>query len=163
MGALVSTFKGTPDFNSKVHLIDIESAGLFRNLGFASLTEFPFLDHAFLCELIKLSNLVILPSTAETFGVLGIEAQLLGTPVLYQKGTATEEVLGGDEFSYSYNGNSAASAISDFLETLHERPEKHKDLADKASARAVTLYSPETYLKRMTDLYIDVINSFQKS
>jgi glycosyltransferase involved in cell wall biosynthesis len=162
MGSLVSIFQEASSPSSKIHLIDIESQGLFRGLEFASLTEFQFLNHSLLCELVKLSDLVILPSTAETFGVLGVEAQLLGTPVLYQMGTATEEVLGGDEFAYPYARNSGARAISDFLEIHSEKPHQHRELAERARSRAAILYSPETYLRRMTDLYHEAINSSEE-
>jgi glycosyltransferase involved in cell wall biosynthesis len=156
IGTLVKSFQGSVAINSNFHLLDIESVGLFRENNFASLSEFAWLPHQHLCELIKLSDLVILPSAAETFGVLGVESQLLGTPVLYQKGTASEEVLGGEDYALSFSGSSADKEIPEILSKILEKPVELEIMANAARVRAESLYSVDTYIERMTDLYFEL-------
>jgi glycosyltransferase involved in cell wall biosynthesis len=159
IGSLVKGFEISTELNPNLHLLDIESAGLFRKFNFASLSEYTWISHQHLCELIKLSDLVILPSAAETFGVLGVESQLLGTPVLYQRGTASEEVLGGEDYALSFSGISAERDIREILSNLLESPKRFKDMAKAAKIRAESLYSVERYLKQISDLYSELKSS----
>jgi glycosyltransferase involved in cell wall biosynthesis len=56
----------------------------------------PPLPRAELEEVIAKSRALLLPSEIEGFGIPAVEAYLLGTPVVYSKGTALEETLGSD-------------------------------------------------------------------
>ena len=52
------------------------------------------LPEAQLVETLESSRALLLPSEIEGFGLPALEAYCLGTPVVFVKGTAVEEVLG---------------------------------------------------------------------
>ena len=81
---------------------------------------------------------------------------MLGTPVLYQKGTASEEVLGGEDYALSFSGSSADKEIREILTKILERPAGLEIMAHAARVRAESLYSVETYVERMTELYSEL-------
>ncbi len=160
MSTVLEVFKRFPKLASKFHVIDFDSGGLFKNIKFASLREYNWLDKNTVHEFLKLSDLFILPSSAETFGVLGVEAQLSSTPVLYQSGTACEEVLGSHDTAISFSGFNSINEIASYLEKLLVQPEYFIKIGEQGRAHAQDKYSPDKYVIKMIKTYSSLQESF---
>jgi glycosyltransferase involved in cell wall biosynthesis len=61
--------------------------------GRSQVIKFPFLSDAQLEEQIRAANVLVLPSEIEGFGLPGIEAYYLGTPVCHVEETSVAEIL----------------------------------------------------------------------
>jgi glycosyltransferase involved in cell wall biosynthesis len=160
MSTILEVFKRFPKIAGEFHLIDFDSSGLFRNIKFASLREYNWIDKEIVFELLKISDLFVLPSSAETFGVLGVEAQLSGIPVLYQLGTACEEVLGGTETAIAFNGFNAINEIASYLEKLLDQPDYFIKIGDQGRTYAQEKFSPDIYINKMINTYSFLQESF---
>ena len=160
ISSVVKVFKRFPKIAEKLHLIDIDSSGFFREIRFASLREFNFIGREQVFEFMKIADLLILPSSAETFGVIGVEAQLSGVPVLYQSGTACEEVLGGSDTAISFNGFNAINEIAYYLEKLFDQPDYFIKIGDQGRTYAQEKFSPDVYIDKMINTYSFLQKSF---
>jgi glycosyltransferase involved in cell wall biosynthesis len=77
-----------------VGVLDSVAQRLYQQIANASLI--PPLPRNELENVIARARALLLPSEIEGFGRAAVEGYLLGTPVAYAKGTALEEILGGD-------------------------------------------------------------------
>ena len=142
----------------KFTLIDIDSAGYFNDLGFKKYLQMSWIDRSRVIDLIRMSDAVIVPSSAETFGVLVVEAQLCGKPVLVQANTACSEVAGGDETSFSFHGSNFQSQVELFLNAILVGEKEMTETARRGQLRAEIEYNPNLYVERMFNLYKSTLN-----
>jgi glycosyltransferase involved in cell wall biosynthesis len=158
MDSLRIALKDLKEITRELVLIDVDSAGFFSDLGFKKYIQFSWIERSRLIDLIRLSDAVIVPSSAETFGVLVVEAQLCGKPVLVQANTACEEVAGGRETSFSFSGSNLQSQVTNFLTAILLGENEISEIAHRGRLRAEIEYSPNLYVERMSDLYNLTIN-----
>lgn len=78
----------TPGDLPPLHLVGTDRPGPDR------VHSLPFLDRETLIQVIRKARALVLPSEIEGFGLPGLEAYFLGTPVVYAAGTAVDEILG---------------------------------------------------------------------
>jgi glycosyltransferase involved in cell wall biosynthesis len=102
------------------------------------------------------SDLFLMPSLAEAFGMMAIEAMASGTPVIVFGGTALENIVretGGGIVVPS--GDSDALARS--IDTLMADPQERTGLSESGRAYVVANYTIESNIKRHVELYEEVL------
>ena len=153
---------GNSQVTQNLTIIDIDSSGIFDNLPLRKLINFKWIPREFVLDLIRASDGVIIPSSAETFGVLVVEAQLCGVPVLVQKSTACEEVAGTENSSFLFSGSSMESDVIKFLNLLLDRDEIVLDIAKNGENWAKRSYHPNTFVKEMSNFYKKVLADYSR-
>ena len=156
-------FENISQITKKIVLIDIDSAGFFKNIEFKKLIQMDWIPRSRLIELIRISDAVLVPSSAETFGVLITEAQLCGKPVLVQSNTACAEVAGGKENSFEFNGFNMQSTINSFLHAILDNNQKIFEIAERGRLRAELKFAPNLYVERMSNLYHRILEDHKNS
>lgn len=158
--SLKNVLKHNSETSKNLVLIDIDSQNAFESVELKMLINLEWQNRSTVMDLIRSSNAVIIPSSAETFGVLVAEAQLCGVPVLVQKNTSCEEVAGNHETSFSFSGASMDSEVIQFIKLLLDRDKTVSQIAENGRQWAIEKYNPELYVMRMSNFYKDVIEQY---
>ncbi len=103
------------------------------------------------------TDIFLMPSTAEAFGMMAVEAMACGKPVIVFNGTALSEVVftpqGG--IAVPYRDTDALLAA---LERLVNRAEERLQLGQNALNFARQHYDLKSHVDKMIDLYRDLIS-----
>lgn len=116
-------------------------------------------DKARLAEIYSAADLLIHPGTEETFGLVSIEAQACGLPVLGVRGGGIDETIPDcdrPKMSPSCEPRDLAQAAELILANR-----THTSAADKLQARARRLFSLETSSTRLLELYRELVAARQ--
>ena len=119
----------------------------------AFLGSFPRVEH-----LLSVSDLFLLPSSEESFGLAALEAMASGVPVVASRTGGIPEVVTDGETGYLCAVGDAAGMATAAL-TLLKDPVRHKRFSEAARARAVEVYSEEKILPLYLELYERAIAS----
>jgi alpha-1,6-mannosyltransferase len=118
----------------------------------ANLTWLPYCESAQrLADLYSAADLFVHPGKYETFGIVALEAQACGTPVLAVREGGVEDALAGENPPWLARDGTAAglaAGIERFLRT-GDTPEKRR----ARRARIVRHFSIESTFERMFALY----------
>ncbi len=105
-----------------------------------------------LVDALSASDLFLMPSMAESFGMMALEAMACGVPVITFKTTSVEEVIhapeGGVAVDYA-DADALAKAIAELLDNDPQR----QTLSRQARELAVREYDRQLYLDRHMKLY----------
>jgi glycosyltransferase involved in cell wall biosynthesis len=125
---------------------------LARNLGVADRVRFvgrqdppPYLAAA---------NVFVLPSRIESFGLVYVEAMLMGLPCIGLRYSppdilsAAGEVI-GDEFGFCVSND---AELRDCIERLSGDPEKCRELGERARAAALARFTPDRYVATLREI-----------
>ena len=115
-------------------------------------------DQDLLCDALNATDIFLMPSIAEAFGMMAVEAMACGTPVIAFENTALCDVIqaprAGIAVHYK-NPQAITEAIAKLL--------KDADLRQKLSIEAVKLvraeYDTKLYINRHISLYESIINN----
>ena len=118
-----------------------------------SIIEFGWVaDQDKMIEILNATDLLIMPSLDETFGVMALEAMSCGTPVLYYMGTAIHELVAGNE-NYAMKKFNLSKQIELHLKIFL----KERNILELESKRVRQLakdkYSSTRYASQLTHLY----------
>lgn len=112
-------------------------------------------DQSVVVDALNAADIFLMPSTAEAFGLMAIEAMACGLPVIVFEGTALPSVVhaprGG--LAVSRNSTDLARAIKDLL----EHPEFHAKMSQEALEIVTTDYTLGQYVSRHEKLYRDLL------
>jgi glycosyltransferase involved in cell wall biosynthesis len=113
-------------------------------------------DEVLLAEAYSASDIFLMPSTAEAFGVMAIEAMACGKPVIVFEKTSLSEV------TFSPQGGVAvphgdSRALTHALERLVNEPAERERLGKRAEFLAAQHYSFEVHANKVLQVYKDVI------
>lgn len=157
-----SPFKGLSDINAallhlttekKLNVITVGAQGLLdpsiyekfvvKELGWInSETE--------LAKLYQMSDTFLMPSTAESFGVMGIEALASGVPLITRENTSVAEITKGGEVSLLVNDS---NGIKESITKLVHSPELRLKLSQLSRELAIKEFSQDIYHSRLIDYY----------
>lgn len=98
------------------------------------------------------SDVFLMPSTAEAFGVMAIEAMACGKPVIIFEGTSLPEVTFSPDVGLSVPMRDAV-ALFQALQRLIDNPNEREERGRKGRMIAELHYGDEMYARRMADVY----------
>jgi glycosyltransferase involved in cell wall biosynthesis len=114
-------------------------------------------DQDMLCDAMNATDIFLMPSIAESFGMMAVEAMACGTPVIVFEDTALQEVVqaprAGIAVPYK-NAKSLTEAIANLLQDSDLR----KQLSNSALELVRSEYDIKLYIDRHISLYENMIN-----
>ena len=108
-------------------------------------------DEELLVNLYRQMDVLLFPSTLETFGLIAQEAQSCGVPVICIKNTGTAEVIQHDKTGYAINGS--AEELISILARLKLELNLRQLLRVNARKRAVALWRQDIIAAQYLNLY----------
>jgi alpha-1,6-mannosyltransferase len=115
-------------------------------------------DPTELARIYRAADLFVHPSIQETFGLVALESQACGTPVVGIRGSYMDRIIFSDQTNWSADNSacSLAKAICDVVETddLHSAGKK---IRQRVAAR----YSWNQVFTRLFDLYTKLTTDYQ--
>ncbi len=101
------------------------------------------------------SDIFLMPSTAEAFGLMAIEAMACAKPVIVMDGTSLPEVVFAPKGGISVPQGDTEALLRE-TERLINNPQERKQLGDKALCIAREYYNLDGYIQKLIDLYHEV-------
>lgn len=124
----------------------------------AAITHLPYCaEPAQLAALYRAADLFVHPGVQETFGLVTLEAQACGTPVIGIRGSYMDRIIHGDQALWAPENSPAALARA-IEETSRENLKANGTRASRAVA---ALYSWEQVFTRLFELYRKVIHGYR--
>ncbi|HEX8309881.1 MAG TPA: glycosyltransferase, partial [Chthoniobacteraceae bacterium] len=124
-----------------------------------AITWLPYCGEAArLAQLYRAADLFVHPGVQETFGLVTLEAQACGTPVIGIRGSYMDRIIHSDQTLWARE-NSAGPLAAAIDETSRE---DLKRSGAAASGEVVSLYSWEQVFTRLFDLYRDVVENYRR-
>jgi alpha-1,6-mannosyltransferase len=124
-----------------------------------TVTHLPYCkDSELLARIYRAADLFVHPGVQETFGLVALEAQACGTPVLGVRGSYMDRIIHHPQIHWA-----AANSASALAGAIHEickedLPALGREAAQTVSAR----YSWEQVFSRLFDLYREVIANYRR-
>ena len=141
-------FQDGSEFESLSHKYDIMKTG--------------WIDGENLAEVLACSDIFLMPSLQESFGLMAIESMACGVPVIVFEGTSLPSIIKAPYGGLSVparNSKALANSIKYLLENENER----NIIAQQARNLVVSEYTDELYRQRHLALYQLVQNDFKKN
>jgi alpha-1,6-mannosyltransferase len=113
-------------------------------------------DASRLAGFYRAADLFVHPGVQETFGLVTLEAQACGTPVIGIRGSYMDRIIHSDQTLWA--GENSAGALATAIEEM-----SHEDLSKTgagASRRVSAQYSWTHVFTRMFDLYREVVQNY---
>lgn len=114
-----------------------------------------FNDEDKIADLYAASDAFLMPSTAEAFGVMAIEAMASSLPVIVFKGTALPSVI-REPFGGIALAKEDTTGFVKVMDELIMNPEKGKDIGRMARLIAEKRYNEKDFYRKLQNLYEDV-------
>jgi glycosyltransferase involved in cell wall biosynthesis len=111
-------------------------------------------DDAALIAAYQSADVFLMPSTAESFGMMAVEAAACGVPTICLKGTAVEEVAG--DGGLAYPADDPAQAVGHIL-SMAESEARMSEARNKALDNARRNYDIRQECTALKSIYEDVI------
>lgn len=147
--------------DKKITVLTVEKKGLleeFKNK--FEIKEYAWVyDDNKLAELYQASDIFLMPSNYESFGMMAIEAMSSGVPVLSIKGTSLESVTNSPECGLSVEPSEFACSLQDLI----DNPDEIKRRGEKSLSFAKEHYNKDTYVHKMIEVYKEVIEEHKKN
>ena len=144
--------------NKSISLIIIEDGNGFENLSDKyNIVKTGWISSEELVNIFSASDVFLMPSLQESFGLMAIEAMACGLPVIAAEGTALPEVIGKNEGGLVVNQKDS-NAIAHAILSLINNPELTKQLGISARKRVEDLYSIEKCINIHKELYSKILN-----
>jgi len=157
---LVRTLLAHPELARRIVLIDVDSGNFFDDVPLKRYVKFSWLPRSKMLDLLRASNVVIVPSSGETFGVLVVEAQLCKIPVIVQAGTACDAVAGGTRSAFNFNGFNAVSELRELLSSLIDQETIFTLVGENGFHNASDRFSVSRYVRDMGAFYNGLLPKF---
>lgn len=135
-----------------------EQAGAMTNITFLGARS-----HKETLELMRRARVVVVPSIWwEPFGMVSIEAQALGTPVIVSDIGGLAETVSHGQTGFKVPPGEVQD-LAHALQFFSDDPEKAAHMGRLARRRYEALYTPEIHMKKLVGLYEEVIGEVQSS
>jgi glycosyltransferase involved in cell wall biosynthesis len=128
--------------------------GLGSNVSFLGRIDNPV-------EFIARTDVFVLPSKYEGFGLVLLEASVAGVPIVAARNTAMAEVV-VDGVSGLLFSTGNAEDLADKLDQVISDPELGRRLRDAAYERLVTVYNPEEMVARTIEVYEEALSEMRR-
>lgn len=166
--ATVSPFKGLQYINealdklpssTPITILTVEDKQLFQDyLGKHQLIDLGWItDSDLLAEAYRAADIFLMPSTAEAFGVMAIEAMASGKPTIVFEGTSLPEVTFAPKGAIAVPMGDS-DALTEALRRLIENKELRNSIGKEARQLAEAHYNWKTHVSRIIELYEQVMS-----
>jgi glycosyltransferase involved in cell wall biosynthesis len=106
------------------------------------------------------ADLFVMPSIAETFGMMAIESMACGTPVIVFEGTSLPEVVRSPHAGVAVPlGDSGA--LANVIQVVLQDRLRRQSLVENGLELVAREYKQETYIQRHLDLYNSLLDGQQ--
>jgi glycosyltransferase involved in cell wall biosynthesis len=136
-------------FNDKGRLDEFSEKFQVIDLGWVN-------DLNLMTNALNAADIFLMPSVAEAFGMMAMEAMACGKPVIVFEGTSLPEIVFAPEGGIAVTKGDV-DALFVALELLINNPEKRKMLGDSALKIAKHHYDINSHIAKMLELYTEVI------
>lgn len=109
-------------------------------------------DGALMMDTFAATDIFIMPSTAEAFGMMAIEALAFAKPIIVFDGTSLPEVAGAPDIAVATPMHDAAS-LAEAIERLVRSPDERQRRGAAGRLWVETNYSDVDFARRMSSLY----------
>lgn len=124
-------------------------------------THLPYCaEPARLAQLYRAADLFVHPGVQETFGLVALEAQACGTPVIGIRGSYMDRIIHTDLAAWA-TVNSPAALADAIARQMMRTPESGASLATDIPSPIAMRYSWTQVFDRLFDLYREVIGEFR--
>lgn len=158
-----STYKGVPQFIQALRMLEtkvplcilgFQEVGHFNSfIGKHQIVETGWVDDDdLMVDALSATDIFAMPSMAEAFGLMAVEAMACGAPVVVFEGTALPEVVGAPDIGLAAPMGDAR-ALSRLLKQLIERPMEREARGRKSREYAEAHYGERLYVERLANLY----------
>jgi glycosyltransferase involved in cell wall biosynthesis len=114
------------------------------------------LEQSRLAEFYRRATALVVPSVGEGLGLVAVEAQLCGTPVVAFDSGGLPDVVQHDRTGILVN-DVDAGALAAALGSLIARPDRGAALGAAARLHALATFAPESVARRYADIYRSAI------
>ncbi|MEE1362216.1 MAG: glycosyltransferase [Selenomonadaceae bacterium] len=141
-----------------ISIVTVGMTGLLEGLkGKYSIKEFGWInDEKVLSDIYGVSDVFIMTSIAESFGVMAIEAMAASLPVVVFKETALEEIVADIDRSLCVEYKSI-QAMKDIILKLKEDKQYYELLSIRAYQNAQNKYDEQIYFENICNIYNQLI------
>ena len=165
--AVESPFKGVPTIlkalerlntNKKICILTVQEKGMCEHLRekFEVVDLGLIRDEVLMSEAYKASDIFLMPSSDETFGMMTLEAMACGVATIVSRGTPLEEIGGAPECSMSIQiGNSRE--LQGCIENLVDSDEQRNEYGKKARKRVLDNFTFKKHTNEMMSLYEQIL------
>lgn len=166
--ASVSPFKGIEYIHealeklsttAQLTILTFEDKHLFKKyLGKHQLIDLGWVDDPQLsADAYQAADFFLMPSTAEAFGVMAIEAMACAKPTVFFEGTSLSEVTFAPEGGISVPMGDAGE-LARVMDDLIENPQMRSTIGQKARKLAEQHYNWNQHVAKMIDLYKTILS-----
>ena len=99
-----------------------------------------------------MSDLLVLASRHEAFGMVLVEAGLVGRPAVAARNTGAEQIIVDRQTGLLFE-NGDSTSLADAMESILRRPEYAKELGANARRHTVAAFDPATVTAQYINLY----------
>ena len=117
-------------------------------------------DNNLMVELYSASDLFLMPSVAEAFGLMAVEAMACSLPVIVFEGTSLPSVTFSPECGIALKRGDTDSFVNT-VERLISSPKECKDRGDIGRQLAENNYDLERYNSQIINLYEGIVNKIK--
>jgi glycosyltransferase involved in cell wall biosynthesis len=114
-------------------------------------------DQDLLCDAMNATDIFLMPSIAESFGMMAVEAMACGTPVIVFENTALQEVVQAPRAGIAVPYKNA-KALTEAIANLLQDSDLRKQLSKSALELVRSKYDIKFYIDRHISLYENIIN-----
>jgi len=141
-----------------IHLIVLEGQGLPEDLRARyTIHELGWVDDEMrVAEALTAADLFLMPSAAESFGLMALEAMACGTPVVVSEGTALVDTVHAPEAGVAVRFGDA-EALAGTIGSLLSDDSRRAALAARAREIVVSDHAYGDYVRRHVELYGSLI------
>ena len=111
-----------------------------------------------LAELYCACNVFLMPSIAEAFGMMAIEAMASGRPIIVMDGTSLPDVTFVPDCGISISRANAVHELKEGIEHLMQYPDECRKRGEIGRALAMKHYSFDIYLEKHIQLYESILS-----
>jgi glycosyltransferase involved in cell wall biosynthesis len=147
----------------KVMVLTVQQEGLVEKIS----KNVPHVELPWTNDIHRLNNfynaadVFAMPSKAETFGMMTLEAMACGVPVITVNNTATKEVADCGDLEVS--PENLVHELAEKISWCFDHPEALRKLGEAGRQRAVTQYSLDLYFSNLRAMYEEVIRDHQRA
>jgi len=146
----------TADIVAGVGSDDAPWRAMAAELGIAArLRWHPLLEQAALARVLREATVLAMPAVHEGLGLVALEAQLSGTPVVAFSSGGLKDIVAHGETGYLVPPGDA-DALAAALDRVLGLPDRGRELGEAGRRRALERFAPESVARRYADVYAQV-------